>query len=241
MVVILALALLLHQQTAPNQNNRYVKFSCMEGRLRMAYTILYGDLPAENERRKMDADGDGTISDAEAHAFAAQLGQLAARAMTLEVDGQRVQPRFDTTDVGLGTDRGVHPVPFSVDLVASFAIVGPGGDHRVLFDDRWEPPKLGETEILLEEAPGTKIVASWAGKTPREGLHGTKWLWPGPRRSDLEDRALGFAYSETAKPRTSGAWLRFGGAAVGLGLALLVGVLLGVVMIWRTKKPTSTT
>jgi hypothetical protein len=240
--VILALALLLHQQTAPNQNNRYVKFTCMEGRLRVAYTILYGDLPAENERKKMDSDGDGAISDAESRAFAGQLAQLVTHTMTLEIDGQRVQPRFDTTEVGLGSDHGVHPVPFSVDLVASFTIMGPGGDHTILFDDRYEPPKLGETEIVLEEAPGTKVTASWAGKTPKEGLHGTKWLWPGPRRSDLEDRALGFSYNETAKP-TKGATLmkRFGGALVGLALALIVGVLVGVVMIWRTKKPTSTT
>src|SRR5262249_41294366 len=100
----------------------------MEGRLRLAYTILYGDLPAENERPKMDADGDGTISDAEAKDFAKLLGQLATRTMTLEIDGQRVQPRFDTAEVGLGTDHGIHPVPFSVDLVASFAILGPSGD-----------------------------------------------------------------------------------------------------------------
>src|SRR5262249_49036288 len=151
----------------------------------------YGDLPAENERRKMDADGDGAIAEAEAADFAKQLGQVAMRTMTLEVDGQRVQPRFETAEVGLGTDRGIHPVPFSVALVASFAIVGPGGDHTVSFDDRFEPPRLGETEIVLEEAPGTRIAASWAGRTRQEGLHGLKWLWPGPRRSDLEDRSIG--------------------------------------------------
>jgi len=237
--VTLLLALLLHQQTAPNQNNRYVKFTCMEGRLRMAYTILYGDLPAENERRKMDADGDGTISEAEARDFAATLAKLVAGTMTLEVDGQRVTPRFDSSEVGLGTDRGVHPVPFSVDLVASFAIVGPNGNHIVSFDDRYEPPKLGETEIVLEEAPGTRVTASWSGKTQKEGLHGLKWLWPGPRRSDLEDRAVGFGYTETAKPSArTGLFTRFGGALVGLALALVVGLLLGLVLILKTKRPT---
>src|SRR5262249_54068493 len=162
------------------------------------------------------------------HAFAEQLAQVVGRTMTLEIDGQRVTPRFDSTDVGLGTDRGVHPVPFSVDLVASFAIVGPNGNHTVSFDDRYEPPKLGETEIVIEEAPGTRVTASWAGKSQREGLHGLKWLWPGPRRSDMEDRAVGFGYTETAKPsRRAGLFARFGGAVVGLALALVVGVLFG--------------
>src|SRR5262249_24370326 len=98
------------------------KLTGMEGQLRLAYTILYGDLPAEKERRKMDGDGNGAISDDEARHFGEQLAEVVRRTMTLEVDGQRVQPQWATIDVGLGTDRGVHPVPFSVDLVATFVI-----------------------------------------------------------------------------------------------------------------------
>ena len=99
----LLLALLLHQQTAPNQNNRYVKFTCMEGRLRVAYTILYGDLPAENERRKLvctrliDGQPDLAVrsaADEDALRFHAELVDLTGVESYLELEGaHRVRAR----------------------------------------------------------------------------------------------------------------------------------------------------
>jgi len=93
---------LLHQVPAPNQNNRYIKFTCMERQLRLAYTVLYGDLPAEGERRRMDADGDGQLSEAEARAYGALLARAVEAQITLELDGRKVSVHFAEPEVGLG-------------------------------------------------------------------------------------------------------------------------------------------
>ncbi|HJZ84639.1 MAG TPA: hypothetical protein VKN99_05675 [Polyangia bacterium] len=232
---MLLLALLLHQVTAPNQNNRYLKLTCMEGQLRLAYTILFGDLPAEAERRRMDADGDGRLSDAEAAAYGQALARAVEARLSLEVDGRSVPVRFTSPEVGLGSERGVHPVPFSVDLVV--LIPAPGRQHTVFLDDRFTPPREGETDFVLEEAPGARITASFRGRAG-EGLHGLKWTWPGPRASDLEDRSVTFRYQTPNAPAARGArtWLLVPALAAALALSILSGLLL-----WRRATSTART
>jgi len=190
---MLLIALLLHQVVAPTQNNRYVKITAMDGQLRLAYTILYGDLPAEEARRKMDANRDGTLSPDEAHAFGEALGRAVGARLTLELDGQRVPVGFAQAEVGLGSERGVHPVPFSIDLIM-LVPAGASREHTVYFDDRFALPHEGETEVTLEEAPGVRVTASFAGRSG-DGMHGLKWSWLGPRGSDMEDRSLTFRYT----------------------------------------------
>jgi hypothetical protein len=228
---------LLHQQTAPTLNNRYVKLTCMENRVRLAYTILYGDLPGEAERRKMDKDKNGSISADEAKAFGASLGEVLSRTLTITIDGERQALHWESIDVGLGTNVGVGALPFSVDLVTTFAPREGGGEHEIRVDDRFEPPYLGETEVLAEEAPGTRVVASWSG-APRPGLRGLKWLFEGPRRSDLEDRSLGLRY----RTQGGGAGLRhplgLRAAVVAFALAIVLGVGFGLFFALR-KKTTS--
>jgi hypothetical protein len=216
---VLALLALLHQQTAPYQNNRYLKLTCMESQLRIAYTILYGDLPAEAERRAMDRDGNGTISEDEAHAWGAELARRIEPRLSIELDGHPLPLRFDTIDVGLGTDRGVHPVPFSIDLIV--LVPTGGGDHTVVLDDRFPLARPGEMEVVLEEAPGTRVRESWRGRAG-QGLAGLKWVWPVPRASDQEDRSVGFRYGREGGPdRASTAGPRAGALVAACGLALL--------------------
>jgi hypothetical protein len=162
----------------------------METQLRLAYTILYGDMPAQYERRRMDADHDGKISPDEARTFGTLLAQAIGQAATLEVDGARVPLAFEVADVGLGTDRGIGAAPFSVDLVQSVPIAR-GQPHRAWFDDHYPLPHPGDFDVVLEEAPGTRISESHRG---REGnrFEGLKWTFSGPRISDLEDRSVGF-------------------------------------------------
>jgi hypothetical protein len=226
----LALSFILHPVAAPSQSNHYIKLTCLPDRLRVADTILYGDLPAEAERRAMDENHDGVISPAEAAAFGARVARAIAAHSALEVDGRKLALAFEA-DVGFGGDRSLRAAPFSVDLVAMIPLA-PAPAHEVRFDDRYEPARAGESELAIEEAPGTRVVASQRGHEAAEVLHGLRFSYPAPRRSDLEDRSIWFRF---VAERAAVARAPARGAASWAVLASVVAVTLvvAVALWWR--------
>jgi hypothetical protein len=233
MVGVLALLTLLHPAPAPAANNRYVKLTCLPDRVRIAFTILYGDQPALPERRRMDADHDGKITPAEAKKFGVDVARRVADGLLFEVGDRRVSVQFAEIDVGLGGDDTVRPVPFSVDLVTTVPLVGPG-PHTLHFEDRADLPSPGESEVLLDESPGTRVLASYRGRAG-EGVHGLKFAWPEPRRSDLESRLIGFQYGP-APPPTTAPVQDIRRRALILACALAAGAVTAVVLRARRRR-----
>ena len=74
-----------HQMPSPDANNRYIKVTLLPGSVRVAYTVFFGDLPGAAERRRLDADRNGAIDDAEAKAFGGRLLSEVAPAVRLVV------------------------------------------------------------------------------------------------------------------------------------------------------------
>jgi hypothetical protein len=227
----LALAL-LHPAFAPGQINRYAKLTCMEGRLRVAYTILYGDLPAQAARQRMDVDHDGQITDVEARAFAAAVAATAAPNLALELDGRRAALELAPPEVGLGNDRGVGGIPFSLDLIA--LVPAPRPAHTVWFDDHIQVDHEGESEIVLDEAPGCRVTASYRGREGT-GLHGLRFAWNGPRASDFEDRSVGFRY-QLASPADALAQSHLSRARAVVAAAATVAMLVGIGVAVRRRR-----
>ena len=151
-----------HVAPAVDDNNHYVKLTPLGDRIRLAYTVFFGEVPGASARRTIDANADGTIDEAEAHAFGARLAADVAGKLELDVDG-KVQPiRWATVDVGMGTPE-VAAGAFSVDLVAYACFDAPRGRHRVHVYDRYTPPRPGEAEASVEDSPGIAIEHARVG------------------------------------------------------------------------------
>src|SRR6476659_7409472 len=89
----LALALTLaavqasaHVAPAVGDNNRYLKLTPLGDRVRLAYTVFYGEIPGAGMRGAIDANHDGAIDDRESQAFGARLAAEIARAVEVTVD-----------------------------------------------------------------------------------------------------------------------------------------------------------
>ena len=157
LLAVVAITLLsAHVAPSVDDNNRYLKLTPLGDRVRIAYTVFFGEIPGASERRGIDANRDGRIDDAEAHAFGERLaGQVAAN-VELEVDGARQPLRWTTIDVGMGTPD-VAAGSFSVDLVAYPCLPTARGRHRILLRDKLQLPQPGETEVKVEDSPGVSI------------------------------------------------------------------------------------
>jgi hypothetical protein len=194
-IAVLALTLLSgHVAPAVDANNRYVKLTPLGDRIRLAYTVFYGEIPGAVLRRTIDRNHDGHIDDAEAHAFGEQIGSQVAPALTLSIDGGEVHVKWTTIDVGMGTPD-VDAGAFSVDLVAYACLPTVRGEHRVRLVDRLELESPGETEVRVEDSPGVTIAQAHVGDTTDPSFD---FRFPGPE-GQLADRGLELVF--VAGPR----------------------------------------
>jgi hypothetical protein len=213
-----------HPEFAPNEINRYARFDLITAdELRLAYTIMIGAAPALELRRTADANHDGSIDDAEAHALALAVAARARGELDLTVDGAPVAPAFEEPQIGLmGVE--VAPSPFSVDLSARLRLGG-APPHTVRFDLR-DPDRAGEIEVRIEEGPSTRLEVSHRGRDGDERQ--TRFLFKGPKRTAVEDRSILFRFAGVPPPASAKRmW------AAPLAAALLAAAAL---LIWLKRK-----
>jgi hypothetical protein len=230
---------------APSQtgNNRYIKVLPFADRVRVAYTVFYGEAPGRAMRAALDTDHDGQISDAEARAYGDKLAAEVAPAMEVVVDGVRQHLRFDEVSVGLGSPS-VTAGAWSVDLVAwPCSAAGADGVHHVVLRDRYDLPLAAETELWVVDVPDVAVVHAWVGGM-RDASH--DYQWSGPSQ-ELAVDGLDLAY--TAGPRAGtgsagacGAPRARGGSHTVTIAAAIGGAVLGLLAMLvarRRRKPAS--
>jgi hypothetical protein len=198
-VVVLVLAItmagtvgLAHAHVAPSKddNNRYLKLTPVGDRVRLAYTVFFGEVPGDAVRLTMDTDRNGTISEREAEDFAGRLAGQVADGLDATVDGATRRIVWARVEVGMGNRKVRGGGSFSVDLVAYLCLSPPRGAHRVLLHDRFRIPKPGETEVVVEDSPGVTIERARVGAAD-DASHQYKFVGPG---GPLADDGLDLAF-----------------------------------------------
>jgi hypothetical protein len=169
MRLVLVLAIVLaagpaaaHVAPAIGDNNRYLKLTPIGDRVRLAYTVFYGEVPGAALRRAIDANHDGTIDDAESQAFGGRIAREVAAALDITIDGARQPVVWAQVVVGFGTPQTAAGA-FSIDLVAWICVAPPRGKHAVLLRDDFRLERPGETEVKVEDSPGVTINATRIG------------------------------------------------------------------------------
>ena len=137
-----------HVQPSADANNRYLKLSPMGDRVRLAYTVLFGERPGAALRRRLDRDRDGQVSAAEADALGKDLGAALQPVIELAIDGTPVRWQWARIDVGLGSPS-VNAGALSVDLIA-WICVPAGAEHTLAMRDEF---KDAPVEIYLAGEP----------------------------------------------------------------------------------------
>jgi len=165
-----------HVAPAIGDNNRYLKLTPLGDRVRLAYTVFYGEVPGTGMRQVIDTNHDGTIDSAESEVFGGQLAKDVAAALVITIDGAAQPVAWSQVIVGLGTPR-VAASAFSVDLVAWLCLPSPRGTHTVILRDHYPLARPGETEVKAEDSPGVTITASRIGGAEDEA-HDYKLVGP---------------------------------------------------------------
>lgn len=218
-----------HVQPSVDANNRYLKLSPMGDRVRLAYTVLFGERPGAALRRRLDRDRDGQVSAAEADALGKDLGAALRPAVEIAIDGAPVAWQWARIDVGLGSSA-TSAGALSVDLIAWLCTPG-GAEHTLALRDEYVVDAAGDTELKLEDGPGVTLGARLLGGDPMPSADAS-WTGPGgPITRGLElhyrvdDGALRPKDGRCAAarpPRSPARWPYLAAAAVLLAAAALL-------------------
>lgn len=218
-----------HVAPSVDDNNRYIKITPFGDRVRIAYTVFFGEVPGAIQRRELDVDHDGTLTDAEAHVVGERLSADVRAGLELEIDGVVAPFIWSTVDVGMGTNA-VAAGAFSIDLVASGCFATARGTHTIRLHDRFRLPHPGETELKVEDGMGIVIRKAHVGPAD-DPSHDFKFAGPGgPLTDDGLELVIDAGPSSTVTPdatcsaapeKTSRAVLY---AGIGAALAVLAGI-----------------
>ena len=177
-----------HPETVPALVNRYITLLPTAGQLEIDVVLLFGTLPAAEQRRSRDADQDGVISAAELAMDKKRWGQRAADMVTISIDGHRRHLGY-AVEVDLNGKTGVDREPLVVQLRGRVPLQP--GEHRLIVEPGPDLPRMGETEIVLEAGhPWLLHAGVLANGQSTPGQSSIKYA--GPRSHPGESRHAGF-------------------------------------------------
>jgi hypothetical protein len=202
-----------HIGPSVRENNRYLKLTALGRRVRLLYTYYLGEVPGQQARRRMDADRDGVLADAEQARFGDEIARTVASQLDVTVDGRRVEVAFDEVNVGIGTPA-VQGGAFSVDLVVWLCLDPAAAAHAIVLYDHWKAPDPGETELRVEESPGVEVTRSTFGADGTVSQLHFQWVEQSdPRPLDAQGLRVELAVDAAAADMSAGACAAAGGGA----------------------------
>jgi hypothetical protein len=138
-----------HPEQAPTLVNRYLTVAPAGTQLGLHAELLFGIVPASEQRQSLDRDHDGTISSPERSAGARAWTARADQIVRLTLDGHPTPIELGAR-IDLGGDNRADDKPLLVELTGQIEL-GPG-EHRIEIDAGPDLPRMGETEIVLDSA-----------------------------------------------------------------------------------------
>jgi hypothetical protein len=237
--LVLAATAQAHVAPAVGDNNRYLKLTPLADRVRLSYTVFYGETPGAELRQALDRNHDGAIDDRETEAFGEQLAGEIAGSLVVTLDGVPAPVAWSQVVVGLGTPK-VAAGAFSVDLVAWLCLASPRGAHAVRLRDHYPIPRPGETEVKVEDSPGVTIKATAIGGAIDEE-HDYKLVGPSGAL-DTEGLELTFTAGDNAAVSSDAMCRRASAEPRAAVIALIVAaaaVLAGIIAVVVRRRPRS--
>ena len=226
-----------HVSPSVDDNNRYLKVSPQADRVRVAYTVFFGEVPGAALRPTLDTNKDGAIGGEEARAYGDRIAADVIGALELNIDGKQLRVRWKAVTAGMGSPT-VAAGSFSIDMIAYVCLARAGGRHELLLKDRYRVPKPGETEVRVEDGPGITVEHARIGGADALA-NDFKFVGPG---GPLSDDGLRVAFTASDKAPLSNecdvaveaSGERIPWLAIGLGALGVIVVV--VVFIYKRRK-----
>ena len=155
-VVILAPALAVAHPLGNFTINRYAGIELTPGQVRIDYVVDMAEIPTVQVRPKIDADGDGEVTDAERASWATRTASDLASGLEVTIGGRPVALGVVSASARFRPGQGGLDI---LRLEAAFAGPAPA-EGRLAFADTNDSDRIGWREVTAVGADGTALASS---------------------------------------------------------------------------------
>ncbi|MGI9071848.1 MAG: sulfite exporter TauE/SafE family protein [Bryobacteraceae bacterium] len=143
--------------------NHFSRLQIDRDRVQITYVIDMAEIPAFQELRAADTDGDGKTSRAEVDIYLQRAAQSYADGIVLTLDGKRrpltMKPVNITTPPGAG---GLSTLRLEYELLGATGEWALRVTHHLRFEDANQQERIGWHEIVITPNPGVTVFDSSA-------------------------------------------------------------------------------
>jgi nickel/cobalt exporter len=138
--------------------NRYSRIEPAGDGVRVFYVLDMAEIPTVQERTRMDADGDGRISDAEVEQAAARLADEVGGMLRLTLNGRPASLRVERRALTFPPGQADLPT-LRLEVVYRAGLpAGATGPIDLVYRDENSPSRIGWHEVVARPgAPGTEL------------------------------------------------------------------------------------
>ncbi|MGH2558481.1 MAG: nickel/cobalt transporter [Thermomicrobiales bacterium] len=150
--------------------NQYSRVEATADGLRVVYVLDLAEIPAFQEIRAIDADGNGEIAGAERNTYLDRTLAEIAPALRLTIDGESADLRVVERDVTFPEGQaGLKLVRIRAVLAPVAGQAADAGSHAVAFENRYATDRLGWREIVVTHGTGVRIDGATVPTTDVSG------------------------------------------------------------------------
>ena len=178
--------------------NRYSGIQVSAGRVQVAYALDMAEIPTQQEKKRLDADGNGTITAAEFRTWSGKEARSLLAGVELSADGSPVRLRVTCSTAHFGPGQAGLPV-LRLDAGFSGVLASPQGS--ISYRDQNDPERIGWREITAVGSGGTALQRS---SVPASSVSDELHAYPKDLLSSpLDVRQASLTYGPGASDRTS--------------------------------------
>ncbi len=138
--------------------NRYSRIEPAGDGVRVFYVLDMAEIPTVQERARMDADGDGRISDAEAEQAATRLADEVGAMLRLTLNGRPATLRVERRALAFPPGQADLPTLRLEAVYRAELPAGATGPIGLVYRDENSPSRIGWREVVARPgAPGTEL------------------------------------------------------------------------------------
>jgi len=143
--------------------NHFSQIEINESQIKVRAVLDKAEIPTFQESQTIDTDKDGALSEAELNAYTEKITPEYAANLLLTVDGQTIELRPTAKKISLVSGSGNLPIlRLEWDFIGDLPNLNSTDSHRVSFENKNNPERIGWNEIVVARADGINIFDSTA-------------------------------------------------------------------------------
>lgn len=143
--------------------NHFARVEVGASRVGVRYVVDMAEIPAFQEAQRIDADGDGSLSDAELNVYVERVAAQYGENLTVEVDGARLPLRLVAKNVSRPAGAGgVQTLRVECDYAADVPAAAAGAIRRLRFENTNHAARTGWRELVVAPSGGVAVFDSTA-------------------------------------------------------------------------------